>query len=81
MINNKILRKILRESIDKVLKESLDDIEDVPTFEIFNSNLSLSQIDGILNSYVYDSNDNCIGRLSDLHFKYDVERNCMLGER
>ena len=54
-------------------------IEDVPMYEVINSNISLTEVRNILESYLYDKNDNCIGRLCDFHLKYDVNGNRMLG--
>lgn len=79
-MNNRIIKRIVQESINKILNEEISEIEDVPMFEVINKNISLSEIDKTLDSYVYDKNDKFIGRLSDLHFKYDTNRNRMLGE-
>ena len=73
------LHRIVKESVNRVLCEERDEIEDMPTFEVFNKNISMTELDKILNSFVYDKNDNCVGRLSDLHFKYDVAKNTTLG--
>lgn len=54
-------------------------IEDVPMYEVINSNISLTEVRNILESYLYDKNDNCIGRLCDFYLKYDVNGNRMLG--
>ena len=78
-INNRSINRIISESINKVLCEGFDEIEDIPTFEVFNDNTSLSEIQNILESYLYDKNDNCVGRLCDLHFKYDTGANRILG--
>lgn len=78
-INNRVINGIISESINKVLREGFDEIEDVPTFDVFNNDTSLAQMRSILESYVYDKNDNCVGRLCDLHFKYDTNSNHMLG--
>ena len=80
--NNKIIDKIIQESISKVVNENFAEIENMPTYEVFNEHscrLSLTEIDEILESFLYDKNDNCVGKLSDLHFKYDTNRNRILG--
>ena len=74
------LHKIVKESVNMILSEERDEIEDVPTFEVFNKNISMTELDKILNSFVYDKNDNCVGRLSDLHCKYDTNSDSILGE-
>lgn len=79
-MKRRLINSIIRESIRKVLREELDEIENVPTFEVFNKNISMTELDKILNSFVYDKNDNCVGRLSDLHFKYDTNSNSVSGE-
>ena len=73
------IHKIVQKSITKVLNEGVSEIEDVPTFDVFNENISLTEIKDILESYLYDKNDNIVGRLSDLHFKYDTNEGKMLG--
>jgi hypothetical protein len=78
-MNNRTIKRIVQESINKILNENFSEIEDVPTFEVFNDNISLSEIRNILESYLYDKNDNPVGRLCDLHFKYDTNENKMLG--
>ena len=80
-INDKHIGKIIRESINKILYEGIDGIEDVPAFEVINDNISLTEIQDTLQSYLYDENDNCVGRLCDLHFKYDANNDRMLGGR
>lgn len=70
------LRQIVKESLNNVLNEKpYDEIENVPTYDIFTENISLTELDTILSSKLYDKNENCVGRLSDLHFKYDTETN------
>lgn len=70
------LRQIVKESVNNVLNEKpYDEIENVPTYDIFTENISLTELDTILSSKLYDKNENCVGRLSDLHFKYDTETN------
>lgn len=78
-VNNRKINRIVLESINKVLREEIDEVEDMPTFEVFNDNMSPSEIQDILQSYLYDRNDNCVGRLCDLHFKYDANTNRILG--
>lgn len=80
-ISNKQINKIVQESIDSVLKEGFPEVENVPTYGVLNGNTSLSEMRNILNSYLYDKYDNCVGRLRDLHFKYNVEDDCLMGEK
>ena len=80
-ITNRHINRIVQESINRVLCENFDDVEDVPTFDVINENMSFTNIGELLESYLYDKNDNCIGRLNDLHFKYNPESNCFLGTR
>lgn len=65
------LKELIKESIQQVIKEWEDRIEDIPTFQVFTENISLTELPKILESNIYDSNDNLIGKLTDLHFKYD----------
>ena len=69
------------DKIDRIIRESIDNVlsEDIPAFDVFNGNISLSEMGSILNSYLYNGNGQCVGRLRDLHFKYDSENNHMLG--
>jgi len=80
-MSNNTIGRIVRESINKFLKEEFPEIEDVPTFDVINDNMSSSDIRDILESYLYDKNDRFVGRLSDLHFKYDTKKNRMLGTK
>ena len=80
-MNNNTIGRVVRESIHKFLKEEFPEIEDVPTFDIINDNMSSSEIGDILESYLYDKNDRLVGRLCDLHFKYDTNKNRMLGTK
>ena len=38
---------------------------------IFGENIFITELPNILESNVYNSNDSLIGKLMDLHFKYD----------
>lgn len=78
-MNKNIVKNIIKESINKILKEEFLEIEDIPTYDAFNENMSLSEINEILESNLYDNNDKCIGKLSDFHFKYDTNKNRILG--
>ena len=78
-MNNRFIKRIVQESVNKILNENFSETEDIPTFEVINKNISLSEIGDILNSYLYDKNDNFVGRLCDLHFKYDTNKNRILG--
>lgn len=78
-MNNRIIKRIVQESVNKILNEKFSETEDIPTFDVFNENLSLSEIRDILESYLYDKNDKFVGRLCDLHFKYDTNKNKIMG--
>ncbi len=77
-MDNRIIKRVVKESINRILNEGFSEIEDIPTYEVINDNISLSEIRNILESYVYDKDDNLVGRLCDLHFKYDTNENRML---
>ena len=64
------LKQIIAESVKRVLNEEYQ-IENIPTYDVFTENVSISEFDKILGSSLYDSNDKFVGKLSDLHFKYD----------
>lgn len=53
----------------------------IPIFEVINQNISLTEINDTLNSFVYDKNGTCLGRLKDLFFCYDPATNKIIGER
>jgi hypothetical protein len=59
----------------------MDKKEMIPTFEVINQNISLTEINDTLNSFVYDKNGTCLGRLKDLFFCYDPATNKIIGER
>ena len=71
------LKQIIAESVKRVLNEEYQ-IENIPTYDVFTENVSISEFDKILGSSLYDSNDKFVGKLSDLHFKYDPNTNNML---
>ena len=75
------LMSLVKESVQNILREEMSEFEDIPVSEVINDNISLSEIGEILESYLYDKNDNCVGRLKDLHFKYDTNENYILGSR
>lgn len=72
-----IMEKYITNTVRKVLNEEYQ-IEDIPTYDVFTENVSISEFDKILGSSLYDSNDKFVGKLSDLHFKYDPNTNNML---
>ena len=61
---------MIAESVRRLLKEEYE-FEDIPAYEVFNSNVSIGEFDKILECSLYDSNDRFVGKLSDLHFKYN----------
>lgn len=71
------LKQIIAESVKRVLNEEYQ-IENIPTYDVFTENVSISEFDKILGSSLYDSNDKFVGKLSDLHFKYDQNTNNLL---
>ena len=78
-MNRRIIKRIVQESVNKILNERFSEIEDIPTFDVINENMSLSDIRELLESYLYDKNDKLVGRLCDLHFKYDTDKNKLFG--
>lgn len=71
------LRNIIKKSVNRILRESIEDgYEDIEAFNVFTDNFSMSEDrEGLLNATLFDKNDNPIGKLIDLHFKYDAESN------
>ena len=78
-MNRRIIKRIVQESVNKILNENFFEIEDIPTFDVINENMSLTNIEELLESYLYDKNDKLVGRLCDFHFKYDTDKNKLLG--
>ena len=78
-MNSRIIKRIVQESVNIILNEKFSETEDIQTFDVINKKLSLSEIRDILESYLYDKNDKFVGRLCDLHFKYDTNKNKILG--
>lgn len=73
------LNRIVMRSVKEIIRESLEGVEDVPAYEVINRNMSMTEVDDILMSNLYDENNNCVGSLRSLHFKYDPTTNKMLG--
>lgn len=71
------LRNIVKKSVNKILRESIEDgYEDIETFNVFTDNFSMSEgREELLNATLFDNNDRPVGKLIDLHFKYDAESN------
>lgn len=80
-VGESYLHNVIKESVNKVLKEDINNVEDIPAFDVINKNMSMTELDKILTSYLFDKNGNCVGRLNDLHFKYDPETNQTLGQQ
>lgn len=70
---------LIRNCINEVVGSISSDEENIATYDVFNKNMSLTQIKSILDANLYGKDDNFVGRLSDLHFKYDPESNHILG--
>lgn len=74
-INENAIRKIIADSIKKTLMEAVDDdyLEDIMVYDLI-SNIGLSEDykHQLLSATLYDSNDNPVGKLNDLHVKYDA---------
>jgi hypothetical protein len=80
-INENMLLKIVSESVKKILSESAfdghdydDDYEeDYPLYDVIEyirHGVNDEVIHEVLSGIVYDKNDNPVGKLNDLHFKY-----------
>lgn len=72
-INENTLRQIVAESVKNALNEMWDDLEDIMVYDLI-SNIGLSEDDKhqLLSATLYDKNDNPVGKLNDLHVKYDA---------
>ena len=72
-LSEKHLRKIISESVKRALNEMEDGLEDVMIYHLI-ANLGLSEEDkhDLLSATLYDKNDNPVGKLNDLHVKYDA---------
>ena len=44
-MNRRIIKRIVQESVNKILNENFSEIEDIPTFDVINENMSLSNIE------------------------------------
>ena len=54
---------------------SLGETENIMAFDVFTENLEWSNRNGLLMATLYDRDDRPVGRLNDLHFKYDAQIN------
>ena len=73
-LNENKIQKIIRQ----VIKESLAEYENVECFNILNDDFD-GDWRSILTANLYDKNNNCVGKLKDMHFVYDVENNKLEG--
>lgn len=72
--NKSHLKRIVAESVKKILEEAFDDgyLEDVMVHEIISGlGLSESIKHELLSATLYNGNDEPVGKLNDLHVKYD----------
>lgn len=62
---------------EKNISEGIDlgETENIMAYDVFTENLEWSNRDSLLMSTLYDRNDRPVGRLNDLHFKYDSQTN------
>lgn len=62
---------------EKNISEGIDlgETENIMAYDVFTENLEWSNRDSLLMSTLYDRNDRPVGRLNDLHFKYDAQTN------
>lgn len=68
--------KMVKDS-EKNISEGIDlgETENIMAYDVFTENLEWSNRDSLLMSTLYDRNDRPVGRLNDLHFKYDAQTN------
>lgn len=71
------MHNIIKESIDKVLKESVD-YENIETFNVLNDDFD-GDWKSILTANLYNKEGKCVGTLRELHFVYDVENDTFVG--
>ena len=73
-LNESDVKRIVAESLKKTLEEAFDDgyLEDVMVHEIISGlGLSESVKHELLSATLYNGNDEPVGKLNDLHVKYD----------
>ena len=74
-LNESQLRKIVFESVKKILGEAIDEgyLEDIMMYELI-SGMRISESDKheLLTATLYNSNDEPVGKLNDLHVKFDA---------
>lgn len=78
-----VSEKYIRNMVKQVLAESfnsLPEVEDVESYNVLNDNFDGNWRE-VLTARLYDKNDKCVGTLRDLHFKYDTEKDRLLGDR
>lgn len=72
------LRRIVKESVNKFVNESEGYVEDIPCIDVLNDNFD-GNWKSVLTANVYDKDDNLLGSLREMHFKYAPESNKMIG--
>ena len=74
-LNESQLRKIVSESVKKILGEATDEgyLDDIMVHELI-SRMGISESDKheVLTATLYNSNDKPVGKLNDLHVKFDA---------
>lgn len=95
-INENTLRKMVAESVKKVLKERFvpngeseyndenwnNEQENIMCFDLFAGSsfgLSDDERSEILTATLFDRYDKAVGRLNDLHVKYNTDTNRLIG--
>ena len=74
-VNESQLRKIVAESIKKTLMEAIDDdyLEDIMIYDLISKlGISENAKHELLSATLYNGNDEPVGKLNDLHVKYDA---------
>ena len=75
---NFTMKEDMKRRIMSMVNESVWGFENVPVFDILREGDEVQR--GILECYVYDEEENRVGRLRDLHFKYDPDSQELVGE-
>ena len=73
-ITQEDIHRLVKESVNNILKEGLPSFENIECHRVLNDNFD-GNWRSILTANLYDKNGNCVGRLNDLHFVYDVDKN------
>ncbi len=74
-LNENALRQIVAESIKKTLMEAIDDdyLEDIMIYDLISELKMPENVKHeLLSATLYDGNDEPVGKLNDLHVKFDA---------